>query len=170
MIEPRLKTDGITWDDVVPSLEAITVDILKQCAESGSIEPIMAELSEASGPLALKISVLSAKRSLVRSNSNPDLRQETGADWGGPGGDGALTEHRGKEVKSTSPKSLRMMMREALTQKLQREAEGARAVAEAENVQVFKSLSTRLPSNKGAQASRGLRRTGSFCDLQSGLR
>ena len=62
-----------------------------------------------------------------------------GADWGGPGGDGALTEHRGKEVKSTSPKSLRMMMREARTQKLQCEAEGARAVAEAENVQVFKS-------------------------------
>jgi len=73
-LEPRLKKDGITWEDVVPSLEAITVEVLKECAESGSIEPIMEELAEASGPLAkASPSYLSAEASSHLPYATADL-------------------------------------------------------------------------------------------------
>ena len=46
-LEPRLKEKGLVWEDAVPVLDAITVELLQQCVEEESPEPIMKELARA---------------------------------------------------------------------------------------------------------------------------
>jgi hypothetical protein len=54
-LEPRLNQDGATWNDFVAVVDAIAVEVLKECAETERIEPILDILSGYSGPIALKI-------------------------------------------------------------------------------------------------------------------
>ena len=54
-LEARLEVfmEGATWEDAVPLLEAIPSEVLKECAEKGSIESIIKTLTDASGPLSM---------------------------------------------------------------------------------------------------------------------
>ena len=50
-LEPRLKKEGLVWEDALPVLDGITIELLQQCVKEGSPEPIMEELTKVSGPL-----------------------------------------------------------------------------------------------------------------------
>jgi len=64
ILELRLTWNGVTWDEAVPALEAISLELLNECAETGSIEPIVEELAEAAGAIALKITLAKTRQML----------------------------------------------------------------------------------------------------------
>ena len=49
-LEPRLKREGLVWEDAVPVLDGITIELLQQSVKDGII---MEKLLDASGPLLL---------------------------------------------------------------------------------------------------------------------
>jgi len=74
-LEPRLKKEGLVWEDALPVLDAITVELLQQCVKDESPEPIMEELAKASGPLLKKYLI-----GKLRPRLEPRLNQD-GATW-----------------------------------------------------------------------------------------
>ena len=78
-LEPPLTKAGVAWEEVLPVLEAITVEILKQCANTSSVDPIMEELCKASGQIAIKFA-LAKMRPLLKPNHLATMKLE-GVAW-----------------------------------------------------------------------------------------
>jgi hypothetical protein len=77
-LELRLTRNGITWDEAVPALEAISLELLKECAQTESIEPIVEELAEAAGAIALKITLAETRQMLQPRLAESKMK---GAAW-----------------------------------------------------------------------------------------
>jgi len=70
-LELHLDRNGATWEEALPALETITLEIWKECAETGIIEPIVEKLVDASGPIAFTRRML--QPGLASASDVPDL-------------------------------------------------------------------------------------------------